>query len=51
MGRVKVDSHSVIGPWPPSPGKAVCVLLARPKSHTLRSQFAFKSRLEGFKSR
>lgn len=32
-------------------GKAVWVLRARPKSHTLRSQLALSSRLEGLRSR
>lgn len=44
------DPHSVMKPCSLF-GDAVCVLLAKPKSHTLRSQLAFSSRLDGFRSR
>lgn len=46
-----VATYSVMKPVSPPFGSAVVTLLASPKSHTLRSQFAFSNRFEGFRSR
>ncbi len=47
----RVATYSVMNPVSPPLGSAVWVERARPKSQTLRSQFALRSRLDGFRSR
>lgn len=46
-----VATYSVMKPVSPPFGCAVCVDLANPKSHTLRSQLALSSKFDGFRSR
>src|SRR3984957_8817378 len=46
-----VATYSVIKPTSLPPGKLVFTLRAKPKSHTLRSQLALRSKLAGLRSR
>ena len=47
----RVATYSVMNPVSVPDGSAVRTERARPKSHTLRSQFAFSSRFDGLRSR
>ena len=47
----RVATYSVIKPASLPPGFVERVLRARPKSHTFKSQLAFRSRFAGFRSR
>jgi len=47
----RVATYSVIKPVSVPDGSAVLTDLARPKSQTLRSQLAFRSKFEGLRSR
>lgn len=46
-----VATYSVMKPVSPPFGSAVVVDRARPKSHTFKSQLAFKRRFDGLRSR
>ena len=46
-----VATYSVMNPVSPPFGSAVVTDRASPKSHTFKSQFALRSRLEGLRSR
>ena len=45
-----VATYSVMKPVSVPEGSAVFTLLAKPKSHTFKSQFAFKSKFDGLRS-